>query len=38
MFTEATTQSNLLFKEKVKLTEVKEFGYGWQNFARGKGI
>ncbi len=33
MFTDVMKKSDLLFQEKVVLTEVKEYGYSWQKFA-----
>lgn len=35
MTEEIVNQVNLLFEEDVQLTAVKEFGYGWQDFAKG---
>jgi hypothetical protein len=36
MFTDVMKKSDLLFKEEVRLTEVKEYGYSWQKFAGGQ--
>jgi hypothetical protein len=38
MITEVTTERNLLFKEKVYLTQVKEYGISWEKFASGEVI
>lgn len=35
MTTEITNQVNLLFEEDVRLTEVKEFGFSWNDFSQG---